>query len=328
MSSRDVSTGQSPIRAEREPSKTLHSAQSPINRDRSYLRELVDSWKITLQTERKSKQTLALYIGSATRYLDWCQANQLPELIDRRQVQSWVVHLIDSDHEAATVKSYQGAVRRFAAWLAAEGEIDTDPLVGMKAPKLDDKVVDPLTEEELQALLKTCDRKTFTGIRDEAIIRVMNETIARPGEVAAMLLDEIDAAKGAGLIRRGKGGKGRPIAFGPKTAQAIDRYLRNRRRHKYADSRMLWIGHNSPTFSYWSLYKMLKKRAARAGIENFHPHRTRHTGATRWLANGGSEGGLMAVTGWSSRAMLDRYTRATAQARAATELRRLDLGDI
>jgi integrase/recombinase XerD len=33
----------------------------------------------------------------------------------------------------------------------------------------------------------------------------------------------------------------------------------------------------------------------------------RHTAAHRWLAAGGTEGGLMAVAGWSRRDMLDRY---------------------
>ena len=36
----------------------------------------------------------------------------------------------------------------------------------------------------------------------------------------------------------------------------------------------------------------------------------------------------MAVAGWSSREMLDRYTRASASDRAAAEARGLDLGEL
>ena len=54
----------------------------------------------------------------------------------------------------------------------------------------------------------------------------------------------------------------------------------------------------------------------------------RHTAATRWLPAGGSEGGLMAVAGWSTRDMIDRYTAATASERAATEARGLGLGEL
>ena len=52
----------------------------------------------------------------------------------------------------------------------------------------------------------------------------------------------------------------------------------------------------------------------------------RHTAAHRWLAAGGSEGGLMAVAGWTHPDMLLRYTKARASERAAEEARALNLG--
>jgi integrase len=72
----------------------------------------------------------------------------------------------------------------------------------------------------------------------------------------------------------------------------------------------------------------LKKRAEAAGINGFHLHLLRSTAATRWLRAGGSEGGLMAMAGWSTRAMLDRYTGASAAERAAAEARNLRLGEL
>jgi integrase len=63
-------------------------------------------------------------------------------------------------------------------------------------------------------------------------------------------------------------------------------------------------------------------------VTGFHPHLLRHTAAHRWLAAGGSEGGLVAVAGWTRADMLTRYTKARASDRAADEARRLDLGNI
>jgi len=65
-----------------------------------------------------------------------------------------------------------------------------------------------------------------------------------------------------------------------------------------------------------------------AGVDGFHPHRLRHTAAHRWLAAGGSEGGLMAVAGWTRPDMLMRYTQAQASSRAAEEAKKLNLGDL
>ena len=69
-------------------------------------------------------------------------------------------------------------------------------------------------------------------------------------------------------------------------------------------------------------------RAEMAGVKGFHPHMLRHTAAHRWLAKGGSEGGLMAVAGWTRPDMLLRYTKAQASARAAEEAQRLNLGEL
>lgn len=290
--------------------------------------ELVDSWEIALRAERKAKGTIDSYLTGVRLYLRWCAEHGQPDDIEKRAVQSWIADLLDAGAEASTARARQLGVRRFAAWLAEEGEIPTDPLLGVRAPKVDAKVVEPLTESELQAMLRTCDRKTFIGVRDEAIIRFLNEAMVRAGELLAMDVGDLNIKDGTAIVRRGKGGKGRSVPFGAKTAQALDRYLRARRVHKYAHSPRLWIGQQGVGFGYRALHKQLGLRAKAAGVEGFRPHRTRHTAATRWLERGGSEGGLMSVAGWSQRSMLDRYTKATASQRAAEESRKLGLGDL
>jgi integrase len=72
---------------------------------------------------------------------------------------------------------------------------------------------------------------------------------------------------------------------------------------------------------------MLKRRAALVGLEGVHPHVFRHSWASAFRAAGGSEGDLLVLGGWRSRAMLDRYGKAAAADRAAESYRRLSLGD-
>ncbi len=142
----------------------------------------------------------------------------------------------------------------------------------------------------------------------------MLETGARAGEVIALDLADVDLAQGVAIVRRGKGGKGRSVPFGPQTGRAIDRYLRTRRQHRLAASPDLWLGDRGKAFGYDALHQTLGERAKAAGVANFRPHRLRHTAAHRWLAAGGSEGGLMAVAGWTRPDMLLRYTKAQASA--------------
>lgn len=290
--------------------------------------ELSRSWKVALQAEKKSPQTVASYTLGLDLFLRWCTTHGHPHALDRNLVRAWIAGMLDDGASPATARARQMALKRFSAWLAAEDEIDTDPLRDLSPPKMDRAVVDSLTDAQSSALVAACKGKDFLDRRDEAVVRLFIETGMRAAELLGLVLDDVDVNNGVAVVRRGKGAKGRVVPFGPQTASAIDRYLRIRRRHPRANTPALWLGGGGQGLGYHGLDVALKKRAAAAGITGFHIHRLRHTAATRWLAAGGSEQNLMAVAGWSSRSMLDRYTAATASERAAAESRRLNLGDL
>jgi site-specific recombinase XerD len=296
---------------------------------------LAESWQLGLRAERKSPQTLKTYSDGVRFYLAWC-VDQGAEPMTKGALNRWVAGLLDAGAAASTARARQLAVRRFASWLAEEGEIPVDPFLGIKSPKLDERVVEPLSDDELRAMLKACTppkgaepKEAMRHRRDEAIIRLMLETGLRAGEVVALGVGDVDLASGTLTVRRGKGGKGRVVPIGPEASLSVDRYVRLRRSHRLAaTSTDLWLGDRGKRFSYDALHKTLGERAAAAGVLGFHPHRLRHTAAHRWLAAGGSEGGLMAVAGWTRPDMLMRYTKAQASARAAEEARNLNLGEL
>ncbi len=261
-------------------------------------------------------------------FVRWCDDNGHTPALDRELVKGWVADLLDGGAEPATARARQLAVRRFSAFLADEGEIDTDPLLGLKAPKLDAKVTASLSDDDLRLLIKACNGKDMRDRRDEAIVRLMAETGMRAGEVCGLTVADVDLQRGIVTVRRGKGGKGRIVPFSSQTGRVIDRYVRARRTHRLADTSALWLGDRGKNLEYYGLHAALKQRAESAGIKGFHPHLLRHTAATRWLRAGGSEGGLMAVAGWATRDMIDRYTGASASERAADEARGLNLGDL
>jgi site-specific recombinase XerD len=290
---------------------------------------LLDSWLLALRAERKSPQTIKAYGDGVRRFLGWCADQGRSPALDRPTVAAFVAGLLDAGAEASTARSRQLAIRRFSGWLAEEGEIPADQLVGIKAPKLDQKVIEPLTDPQIKALIAACaGTDQLRDRRDEALIRFMVETGCRAGEVAVMLLPDVSLQTGVAVVRRGKGGKGRSVPFGPQTTRALDRYIRARRTHRLAGTDALWLGDRGKEFSYDALHKTLGMRAELAKVDGFHPHKLRHTAAHRWLAAGGSEGGLMAVAGWTRPDMLMRYTKAQAEARAADEARKLNLGDL
>lgn len=292
------------------------------------LAALLPSWELSLRAERKSAQTIKSYGNGVRAFLRWCEQHDHSPALDKDLAKAWVVDMLEAGSEPSTARARQLGLRRFSAWLDDEDEVDSDPLLGLKAPKLDAKVVDSLTEDELRRLIKSCGGKDFRDRRDEAIVRLMAETAMRAGEACGLTVADVDLNRGLVTVRRGKGGKGRISPFGDQTGRSIDRYLRQRRTHRLADTEALWLGDRGKELNYYGLHKALKYRAELAGLEKFHPHLLRHTAASRWLAAGGSEGGLMAVAGWATRDMIDRYTKSTASERAAAEARGLGLGDL
>jgi integrase/recombinase XerD len=288
---------------------------------------LTESWITHMQAERKSPHTIRTYTAGVAAFRRWCVTSGVEPALDRATVEKFTAALLDAGAEAATALSRQRGVRRFSAWLADEGEIPRDELAGMKPPKLDEKVPEELTEAQVKAMLATCGSKEFHDIRDEAIIRLMTESMVRASELLGMLTDEVDIRGGSALVRRGKGGKGRLVPFGPQTARALDRYTRARRRHPLASSPQFWLAARGRVLDYQGLYSALTRRAQRAGF-TMHPHMLRATGAIRWRAAGGSVPGLLTVAGWSSLEMAQRYVKAAENRLAVAEAHRLDLGDL
>jgi site-specific recombinase XerD len=301
------------------------------------LEDLAESWVIYLESERKAPATIALYAGSAAAFIAWHQRHAAPGMpvaassLDRRTASAFLADLMRGGAAPATARARYSALRQFSAWLAEEGATDTDLLLGLRPPKLDKPRVDSVSGDELAALIRACripagaDTWTeFACLRDEAVIRLLVDTGMRAGELVALTTGDVDLRRRLVTITRSKGGKHRIAAFGPEAARAVDRYLRRARRgHKLAGTPALWLGDGNRSWAYPALRTALSKRAAAAQIKGFHPHRLRHSAASAWLREGGSEQGAMAQFGWSSRQMLDRYTADTAQERAIAEARRL-----
>jgi site-specific recombinase XerC len=129
---------------------------------------------LRLRAERKSPRTIASYADGLRQYFAYCDD---PVPLGRDSVAAFVNAILDKGFGPSIARLRQLAVRRFSAWLAEEGEIEYNALLGMKLPRLDEKIIPEPSSDEIKQLLKT-GGSSFAGRRDEAIIRLMVEAVA------------------------------------------------------------------------------------------------------------------------------------------------------
>ena len=288
---------------------------------------LMASWAVHLRSAGRSERTLEAYLSSTELLIDFFKRQGMPIIANQVRREHIEHFLVDhaTDHSPATVSLRYRSIKRFWGWVTDEGEVERNPMERMEAPQVPEVPVPLITDDQLRAMFKCCEGRDFDSRRDVALLRLFADSGARLSEVAGMEVDDLNLEAGEATVT-GKGRRKRVVMFGPTTARDLDRYLRMRRRHRYASKRSLWLGRKG-AMTPSGVRQALQTRAARAGVVGFHPHVLRHVFAHVWLSNNGGETDLMQLAGWKSRAMIQRYAASAANERARDAYRRMQPGE-
>jgi integrase/recombinase XerD len=185
-----------------------------------------------------------------------------------------------------------------------------------------------LPDDDLRRLIVACRAKPnhgrageFERRRDTAMVLVLASTGIRAGELLGLGVDDVNFARET-ITVIGKGSKLRIVALLPQPADAVDRYLRVRRKHTHRHETALWLGEKGP-LGYSGLRQMLERRCVDAGLDPINPHLLRHRFAHIARVKGMGDSELMSVAGWNSNQMLNRYGASAASERGRDAHRRL-----
>lgn len=278
----------------------------------------------------RAERTLAAYrqgFDSLTRATGYRDVLSLA----KQDIISWLIGLRDRGLKQSSVNSYYRAVHAFYTWAEKQDDLldAPSPLRGVEPPQIDRQpMAIPPADDIRKVLEHIAADKSFTGKRDEAMIRIWCEPGApRASEMAALRVADVDLAGDVVTISRGKGGKTRTFPLSARPAKALSRYLRARARHPLADEcPQLFLGHKG-AMTRSGMYQMVERRITRAGVSGISPHRFRNYAASSYLAAGGRPGDLMVLMGWESEEMVRRYTGAVAVDLAHAAARQLALGN-
>lgn len=160
-------------------------------------RALLPQWQQALRAEAKSPGTIDTYTHGLQTYLTWCARTFEPPLA-RATMTTWMSDMLEAGAAPGSVRIRQLAVRRFVAWLIDTGHLPVDPFAGVKGPRQTEKPVTPLTDDDLRALIATCDTPTLAPASRSitAATRRSSGSCSRPASASerpiALQVDDVD----------------------------------------------------------------------------------------------------------------------------------------
>lgn len=281
------------------------------------LKQAAQGFMLHIESRRLKPGTLADYANTLRKFQDVVPGDTPLDEITRDQLRRFLSAF--PALSAKTILNYHTGLSAFWTW-AVDEELAREHIPRqVQPPKPDQREIIPFTHEQIQSMLYACDftgaykragnsirtrNRRTTALRDRAIIFLLFDTGLRASELCGIKINEIDLTDCTVPVW-GKGGKQRVISFSSKTAKAIWQYLKTRPDHRPAEPLFITIQDNPLDRS--QLRKVISTIGKRAGVEEAHPHRFRHTFAIEFLRNGGNIFALQKMLGHSTLDMVKRY---------------------
>ena len=191
------------------------------------------------------------------------------------------------------------AVRAFGRWSESIGDNDFPWWRNLPVPTESEKPQPTATQADFDSGLSV-----LGSSRDRAVLSVLWGSGLRRSEVANLLVNDVSVADGVLVVRSSKTGKPRAVPMPPTTVRLVRRHLRG------------WNEQSLFALTTNGIRLMLRRHGL------LPAHAWRRGWAVHSLRKGISEASVRSAAGWSSGAMVARYTRAMSAELAQDEFRR------
>ena len=262
-----------------------------------------------------SPNTISAYRHDLDDYCAYLQREHV-ELVSSAQRANIIAYLLDLERQGrstATVARRLAALKSFYRFLKEKGAIERDPTTHLETPRLQKRLPQVLSEEEVGKLLAQPDRRTVTGRRDRAMLELLYATGLRVTELVSLNVSDLNF-EGKYVRCVGKGSKERLIPVGSVALRAVREWLDSGRSDLLhgRPERALFVNQRGHRLTRQGMWKILKQHAAAAGITKvITPHTLRHSFATHLLANGADLRSVQEMLGHADISTTQIYTHLT-----------------
>lgn len=231
----------------------------------------------TKKIDGLGKNTIKQYGTRLGRFADYIRKDV--EDITTMDIRIYLANYSKTGVKNSTLAVETDVLRVFFKWLEDEEYIAKSPMRKIKTPKIEKRVREALTKEELETL-----RLGAKTLRQKALLELLYSTGCRLEEVENMKKSDIDWQRLQARVI-GKGNKERVVYINATCQVHLRKYIMSR----LDNDESLFVTERQP-------YKFMGRRAIQRELDkiveqsglnkNVYPHLLRHTAATHWLNSG------------------------------------------
>ena len=272
-------------------------------------------FKAWLQLEKSlSDNSVEAYLRDLDKLTQFIESSQSPkspdsiQLKDLQQFIQWIAGLGLTPTSQARVIS---GIRSFYKYCYIEHIVTVDPSTLLEAPRLQRKLPDILSFDEIESIIGCIDLSKPEGGRNKAILETMYSCGLRVSEVVGLRISH--CYLDLGFIRViGKGDKERLIPIGTEASKYIEIYRTQIRSHMKitpGNEDILFLNRRGAGLTRVMIFLLLKDLVRKAGIaKNISPHTFRHSFATHLVEGGADLRAVQEMLGHESITTTEIYT--------------------
>lgn len=243
------------------------------------------------------------------------------QAVDRYAVMDFLTAQQQAGKSVATINRLISSLRQFFHYLVRQQQLVANPMETIDHRPASAQLASPviLTEEEVDCLLAVPDTTTPLGIRDRAILELLDATGMRVTELATLPLTALHLD-----IRfvqlQGNAQHERMVPLGRPTVQWLERYLKTVRPQLVdGDQTAVFLNAHGRPLTRQGIWKNFRKWVQQADItKQVTPQTFRYTLAVQMLSRGASGQVVQEMLGYTELRMLRPYLKVTPQELAAT----------
>ena len=239
--------------------------------------------------KKTSANTELSYRSDLKKVFIFLRSKGLTDLVNVKEedLEEYVDSMKEQHFATATVSRNIASMKAFFHFLSQEKLIEKDISERLKAPKIEKKMPEILTTEEVVRLLEQPSGDSPKEIRDKAMLELLYATGIRVTELITLRISEVNLSMSFIVCKDAH--KERAIPFGMAAKNALIKYMTEAREQMVEDksSDILFANCSGSPMSRQGFWKLIKYYSKKAGITaDITPHTLRHSFAAHLVENG------------------------------------------